>query len=165
MKKILVSACLLGERVRYNGKIIPVENPVMAQWHKEGRLISFCPEVAGGLPVPRPPAEISGDGGPAVLAGKAEVMDKSGERVTASFIAGAYRALEIARTENVTLAILKDGSPSCGSIRIYDGSFSGISLSGQGVTTAILEKYGIRVFGEQHIAEAAAYAAQMENQE
>jgi uncharacterized protein YbbK (DUF523 family) len=158
MIRVLVSACLLGERVRYNGNAATSANPILTRWLREGRIVPFCPEVAGGLGVPRPAAEIIGGNGQAVVDGVASVITHQGVDVTSSFVAGAGAALDAARRQNVRLAILKDGSPSCGSEWIYDGTFTGLKRDGgQGVTTTLLERNGIRVFNELHFDEAAAY--------
>lgn len=158
VERILVSACLLGSRVRYDGGAKTSDDETLARWRAEGRLVPFCPEVQGGLPVPRPPAEIEGGaGGAAVLAGTARIRTPDGEDVTDAFLSGARQALAAARSAGARLAILKEGSPSCGSLRIYDGTFGGRTIPGQGVTAALLERSGIRVFGEDRIPEAAAY--------
>lgn len=165
MLKILVSACLLGDRVRYNGSDVPCESNLLDLWKSEERIIPFCPEVAGGFPVPRPATEIVGRDGFAVLDGNGQVLDVKDHDVTACFIDGAARALEAARRNGVKLAILKEGSPSCGSTYIYDGTFSSIRKAGQGVTAALLERNGIRVFSEEEIEEAADYIAEIEGVE
>jgi uncharacterized protein YbbK (DUF523 family) len=157
MNKILVSACLIGENVRYNGRAKPNESTILNRWKLRGRLVPFCPEVGGGLPVPRPCSEIFGHHGRAVLSGEARVMNVRGKDVTRYFVAGAQKALELARRHNIKLALLKDGSPSCGSTYIYDGSFSGVKRPGKGITTVLLEENRIRVFGEGSIPEAAEY--------
>nr|WP_062341386.1 DUF523 domain-containing protein [Herbidospora sakaeratensis] len=157
MERILVSACLLGRRVRYDGGAKTSDDAVLAGWKAEGRLVPFCPEVEGGLPVPRPPAEIEGGaGGAAVLAGAARIRTPDGHDVTAHFLEGARQCLAVARSFGVRIAILKEGSPSCGSLRIYDGSFRGRVLPGEGVTAALLVANGVEVFGEDRIADAAA---------
>jgi uncharacterized protein YbbK (DUF523 family) len=158
MERVLVSACLMGRRVRYDGGAKTSADALLAAWREEGRLVPFCPEVEGGLPVPRPPAEIEGGvSGVAVLSGAARVLTDDGSDVTAEFLSGAQSALAVARSFGVRLAVLKEGSPSCGALTIYDGTFQGRRTPGQGVTTALLELNGIRVFTEDHIAEAAAY--------
>ena len=115
----------------------------------------FCPEVAGGLGVPRPAAEISGIGGHSVLDGTGRVLTRAGDDVTDAFLRGAELALRMARSRGVRLAILKEGSPSCGSASIYDGSFTGQRKSGHGVTSALLERHGIQVFSEAGLEQAA----------
>lgn len=157
MKKVLVSACLLGQRVRYDGgDDARVEDEVLARWSAEGRVVPFCPEVAGGLSIPRPPAEIRGGDGRDVLAGRARVTTRERD-VTEAFLAGAEAALRVARAQGVVAAVLKDRSPSCASRALYDGSFSGRRRPGMGVTAARLEAAGIRVFSEAEIAEARAF--------
>ncbi|GAA4197510.1 DUF523 domain-containing protein [Microbispora amethystogenes] len=158
MERILVSACLLGRRVRYDGGAKTSDDDLLARWRAEGRLVPFCPEVEGGLPVPRPPAEIEGGaGGAAVLAGEARILTPDGADVTEAFLSGARQALAAARSSGVRVAVLKEGSPSCGSLRIYDGAHRGRTVPGQGVTTALLELNGIRVFGEDRVPDAARY--------
>ncbi len=154
---VLVSACLLGERVRYNGRDAQASSAILERWRAEGRLVPFCPEVAGGLGVPRPAAEIQGGGGADVLAGRARVVTAAGADVTHAFERGAQLALAEAIAHDVRVAILKDGSPSCGTGQIADGSFSGGRRDAAGVTAALLERHGIRVFSEHQLAEADAY--------
>ena len=121
-------------------------------------MVNFCTDLAGGFPVPRPPAEIeAGSGGDAVLDESARVLEDSGGDVTHYFRKGAELALQTARAHGVKLAILKEGSPSCGSGKIYDGTFSGGSVPDRGVTTALLERNGLRVFSEKQTEEAAEY--------
>ncbi|MEV0595328.1 DUF523 domain-containing protein [Nonomuraea cavernae] len=163
MERILVSACLMGRRVRYDGGAKTSSDAVLAAWRREGRLVPFCPEVEGGLAVPRPAAEIEGGlGGAAALAGDARVLTADGSDVTARFLAGARAALDAARARGVRLAVLKEGSPSCGALAVYDGTFSGRRVPGRGVTTALLERHGVRVFTEDHLDEAAAYLRTLE---
>jgi uncharacterized protein YbbK (DUF523 family) len=154
MIRILISACLTGERVRYDGDVIPFYSSVLRQWHKEGRLLPFCPEVAGGLPVPRPRAEIKGGDGSAVIKGDAKVTNIKGDDVTPYFLVGAKRALHLVKEHGIKLAVMKENSPSCAGSHIYDGSFSKKLKNGRGVTTALLEKNGIMVFGEGELKEA-----------
>jgi uncharacterized protein YbbK (DUF523 family) len=120
--------------------------------------VSLCPEVAGGLPTPRPPAEIQGGGGgTAVLHGIALVRRGDGPDVTAQFEAGAAAAVALAREHNVKLAVLKDLSPSCGSTAIYDGSFTRSRVAGEGVTAAALRREGITVFADTDLESADAH--------
>jgi uncharacterized protein YbbK (DUF523 family) len=163
MIRVLVSACLLGDKVRYNGGAATHDSRILTDWLAESRIVPFCPEVAGGLGVPRPPAEIAGGGGEQVLAGTGRIITALGTDVTGSFLRGAHLALGRAFSEDVGLAILKDGSPSCGSQSIYDGSFTGTRRAGQGVTAALLERAGIRVFSEHRLDEAAEYLDQLES--
>ena len=150
--KILISACLLGQPVRYDGRGKPLSHPAIERWRSEGRLVTICPEMAGGMPVPRPPAEIEARAsGLDVLEGRARVLEVTGGDVTAQFIAGAQKALAFAKANGCTHALLIDGSPSCGSVAIYDGSFSGLKHPGNGVTAALLGKAGITVFSPADI--------------
>jgi uncharacterized protein YbbK (DUF523 family) len=160
--KVLVSACLLGEKVRYNGASAEISDAILGTWMDEGRIVPFCPEVAGGLGVPRPPAEIVGGNGEAVLAGTASILTVQSADVTPHFLRGAQSALAAAQREDVGIAILKDGSPSCGSEFVYDGTFSGTKVAGHGVTVALLERHGIRVFSEKHVREAADCLTEIE---
>jgi uncharacterized protein YbbK (DUF523 family) len=157
MGKVLISACLIGSPVRYNGAALIFEDETLTQWRKEGRLVLICPEVAGGLPVPRPRSEIESSDGREVLNGRSRVININGQNVTGAFLAGAHKALELSRFYNIKLAVFKEGSPSCGSGYIYDGSFSGIKKPGRGVAAALLEGNGVRVFSERDISEAKIY--------
>lgn len=152
--QILVSSCLLGELVRYDGRRSAFTNSVLDQWVQENRVVSFCPEVAAGLPVPRKTCEIIGAGGTAVCDGTAKVKTKDGQDMTAAFLQGAEKALIAVRKNHIQMAVLKDGSPSCGSSRIYDGTFSKVNVRGCGVTTALLQRWGISVFSETGILSA-----------
>lgn len=155
MEYVLVSACLLGESVRYNGGDKRCDHHVLQRWFLEGRIVPICPEVAGGLPVPRPPAEIAGGaGGLRVLNGEATVLDDAGRDVTKHFVMGAEIALAAARAKNIRVAVLKEGSPSCGTSSIHDGSFTSTKVPESGVTAACLRRSGIRVFSETELDEA-----------
>ena len=156
MKKILISACLAGERVRYDGKTVPIADRIK-RWQAQGRLISVCPEVSGGLGIPRPPAEITGGTALDVLDRTAVVTDTRGNDVTDAFIRGAAIALDIARTHAVEVALFKEKSPSCGVHRVYNGRFSSDLVPGSGVTVARLKRNGIRVFSENEVYELAAF--------
>ncbi|MCP1482127.1 uncharacterized protein YbbK (DUF523 family) [Pseudomonas chlororaphis] len=158
MHKILVSRCLLGHRVRYDGGASgPFDQ--LANWQAEGRVVALCPEVAGGLPTPRAAAEIPGGQGGEVLDGLARVITSEGEDVSAEFLSGARQALELVREHGIRIAVLKANSPSCGNLLTYDGSFSGVKVSGEGVTAALLKRAGVQVFSELELAEAAAALA------
>lgn len=157
--KILVSACLLGRPVRYNGAAKPLGHPAIERWEAEGRIVSVCPELSAGFSVPRPPAEIScGAAGAEVLAGTARVMDATGRDVTDLYVAGAEAALKLAEANGCAFALLIDGSPSCGSGFIYDGSFAGRRHAGNGVTAALLQQNGISVFSDTQIDALQAMA-------
>jgi uncharacterized protein YbbK (DUF523 family) len=157
MQKILISACLLGERVRYDGLVVPVSAMITNFLRLKAVIIPFCPEVAGGLPVLRNPAEIIGKDGFDVLDGKATVKNKSGDDVTLFYLNGAAKTLETAIKNNIKAAILKEKSPSCGNSLIYDGSFAGILKHGKGVTTALFERNGIHLFNENEIEKAVEF--------
>ncbi|ADD67632.1 protein of unknown function DUF523 [Denitrovibrio acetiphilus DSM 12809] len=150
MKKILVSACLLGENVRYNAEVIEVSdkiNDLMAKYE----VIPVCPEVLGGLPVPREACEIQGMSGSDVLDGDTIVRGSKGSDHTGAFVIGAKKTLELAREHNVEFAVLKQRSPSCGSSCIYTGKFDGTKQPGEGVATALLRRQGIKVISEEDI--------------
>lgn len=141
--KVMMSACLLGVRCRYDGG--DSRNEAAIKLKETDQLIPVCPEEAGGLPTPRPPAEIVGGDGDDVLNGKAKVMTVDGIDVTAAYLKGAHHALKVAQSHGATHVILKARSPSCGCGDIYDGTFSGTLTSGDGVTTALLKRHGITV--------------------
>ena len=158
MSPILISACLLGHKVRYNGSDAATGHALLAQWQCEGRAVMVCPEIAGGLATPRPAAEITaGRGGASVLQGLARVVVADGSDVTPAFVAGAQQALAVARTRGIRVAVLKEGSPSCGSAFTYDGSFSGGRTALPGVTAALLLHNGLKVFSEHQLDEAQAF--------
>ncbi|MEY9212876.1 DUF523 domain-containing protein [Thermobifida halotolerans] len=163
MERILVSACLMGREVRFDGRAKPTDHEIFLRWRDEGRLIPFCPEVVGGLPVPRPPAEIEGArGARAVLEGQARIRTPEGRDVTAFFLAGARAALNAAREQGVRMAVLKENSPSCGVHRVFDGSFSGTRTPGAGLTTLLLRDHGIDVFTEDELPQAEARLTELE---
>lgn len=157
--KILVSACLMGHAVRYDGASKPLAHPAIDRWREEGRLVTICPEMSAGMTVPRPPAEIAGrQGGSDVLSGKARVVEKTGGEVTDEFVRAAENALALALETGCRFALLIDGSPSCGSSYIYDGSFSGARHPGMGVTAALLRQNGIEVYSDSEIDRLVAAA-------
>lgn len=137
--KILVSACLLGTNCKYNGG--NNLNQQVLTFLKGHQIIPICPETLGGLPIPRPPAEIV----------NGIVINKEGKSVDIEFKKGAEKALKKALEEKVDLAILKANSPSCGSNQIYDGSFSGKKIPGNGVFVKLLKENGIKVITEDEI--------------
>lgn len=154
MEKILVSRCLLGHRVRYDGGASgPFD--LLEQWIEEGRVVPLCPELAGGLPTPRAAAEIPGGQGGEVLDGTAAVITTDGEDVSAQFLEGARQALELVQKHGIRVAVLKANSPSCGNLLTYDGTFSGTKVNGEGVTAALLKRHGVRVFSELELRQAA----------
>ena len=129
--KILVSGCLLGENCKYNGGNNYSEK--VAEYIKGHEVISVCPECLGGLPTPRVPAEIV----------NGVVTNREGQNVDVEFRKGAGIALEIAKKEQIDVAILQSRSPSCGVKQIYDGTFSGTRIDGQGVFARLLKENGI----------------------
>jgi len=136
---VLISACLLGVNCRYSGDGILIEE---AQSLKENyNLIPVCPEIFGGMSTPREPAEQR----------NGKVFSKSGEDVTAYFENGAQEVLKLAKFYDCKYAILKERSPSCGHGKVYDGSFSGTIIEGNGVLADMLVKNGIEVFGESQL--------------
>ncbi|GCE08667.1 hypothetical protein KDAU_59960 [Dictyobacter aurantiacus] len=143
----MVSACLAGVQCRYNGQAKTV--PLLKDMVQRGDAITLCPERLAGLATPRRPAEIVGGDGYAVLDGKARVYNDCGEDLTGAFIIAAYKTLHILQAAGIGEVVLKEGSPSCGSREIYDGTFSGTKRDGVGVTAALLLRSGIRVYSEQ----------------
>lgn len=154
MQKVLVSACLLGERVRYDGRSLPVTDQVLAHWRNDRRIVPVCPEVMSGMSVPRIPAEILAGNGNDVLDGNACVIARSGQDVTDYFLKGAEIALALCKTHQITIAVLSESSPSCGTHTIYDGRFIKNKISGVGVTTALLQRNAIKVFSQFELAQA-----------
>ncbi len=146
---ILISACLLGCKCRYDGT--GKRHQSLIERLSDVDCVPVCPEELGGLPTPRPRAEIQGGDGQDVLNGHAQVVSERGQDVTEPFIRGAQRTLEIARTSGATEAILKSRSPSCGCHHIASGKFDGTLHEGKGVTAAFLERHGIRVQSEREI--------------
>ena len=150
--KILVSACLMGSPVRYDGAARTLTDRALQNWQAQGRLVPICPEMAGGLGVPRPAAEIPhGRSGEDVWAGTARVLTAAGVDVTGPYLAGAKAALALAQANRCGFALLADDSPSCGSRTIHDGRFAGQTHAGVGVTTALLRANGLAVFSEGEI--------------
>ena len=134
--KILISACLLGCRCRYDGG--SKMHPAAAALAERHELVPVCPEQLGGLPTPRPPAERVGD----------RVLTAAGGDVTEQYRRGAEEALRLCRVTGCEAAVLKERSPSCGCGAVYDGTFSGVLTAGDGVTAALLKEAGIPVYGE-----------------
>lgn len=146
---ILISACLLGVSCRYDGSgaknpVNPIQGPHV--------LIPVCPEQLGGMETPRDPAERKGD----------RVVSRTGSDVTGHYERGAQETLRLAKLYQCRYAILKERSPSCGRGVIYDGTFTGTRIPGDGVTAALLEANGIRVFGESRMEELFALIGEEE---
>ncbi|KXI31681.1 MULTISPECIES: DUF523 domain-containing protein [Bacillus] len=144
---IVVSACLAGLKVRYNGSHRLDQR--IEELVEEGKAVTVCPELLGGLSTPRPPAEIIGGDGHDVLQGLASVIDVHGTDVTEMYVKGAKMALEQIQSLKATAVVLKEYSPSCGNRMIYRGDFNGGTKAGVGVTSALLKQHGIQVFSEE----------------
>lgn len=158
--KVLVSACLLGRPVRYDGKAKSPANALLLSLSAQGRIVPFCPEVAAGLATPRPSAEIAdGRSGFDVIAGVGRIIEADGRDVTDIYLAGASQALRQAQEQGCRFALLTDGSPSCGTHFVHDGSFSGQRQPGEGVAAALLRSHGIEVFPHTQVEALAARLA------
>ncbi|WP_307851318.1 DUF523 domain-containing protein [Nocardiopsis sp. MG754419] len=141
-----------------------MDDTTVERWRAEGRLVVHCPEISGGLPVPRPPAEIEpGADAADVLAGCARILTPEGADVTAHFVFGARAAVATALEHGVAVALLQQSSPSCGSRDMYDGTFAGHKVAGEGVTAHLLRAHGIPVLDEGRVAEAARLLAEAES--
>lgn len=153
---LLVSQCLLGENVRYNGIITPI-HPALEKLQQQNDILPFCPEVEGGLSVPRDPCEIEGhNGGKGVLTGEAIVITNHRKDVTEAFISGSKKGISLLNQYHIKYAILKENSPSCGSHFIYDGTFSGQKNREKGIFAELLSQNGITLFNEFQIEDAVA---------
>ena len=146
MEHLLISACLLGFECKYSGGSNALDAAALAALRERFRLIPVCPESAGGLPTPRAPSERQGE----------KVVSKLGQDVTGEYRKGADTALYLARRYGCTRALLKERSPSCGSGAIYDGSFTGNLIPGDGVAAQALKAAGITVLGEKDIEKILA---------
>lgn len=142
--RVLVSACLLGVNCRYDGKNGRNEDALLLL--NDYELIPVCPEQLGGMETPREPSECW------IEDGKVRVRNKKGEDVTDFFVRGGEEALKLAELYGCKYAVLKERSPSCGSGLIYDGTFSGVKIPGDGVTARLLKERGISVAGESGIS-------------
>ena len=137
--KYLISACLCGERCRYDGGGFDL--PHLRQLAEDGVALPYCPEHEGGLPIPRKPCEIVGE----------RVLAADGTDCTAEYVRGAEGALALCQQHHIAAAILKDGSPSCGSTRIYDGTHTGCKIPGLGLTARLLQENGVTLYNEVHL--------------
>lgn len=146
MEHLLISACLLGFECKYSGGSNALDAAALAALRERFRLIPVCPESAGGLPTPRAPSERQGE----------KVVSKLGQDVTGEYHKGADTALYLARRYGCTRALLKERSPSCGSGEIYDGSFTGALIPGDGTAAQALKAAGITVLGEKDIEKILA---------
>ena len=148
-RKILISACLIGENVKYDGGNNALHVNILEAWKEQGVLVPLCPEVLGGLSVPRPACE--------VLEGTNRVLCQTGEDVSAAFAKGARESLKMAQENGVCMAILKARSPSCGKDIIYDGTFTHARVNDSGITCKLLQENGITVFSEEELVLAEAF--------
>ncbi len=139
----LISACLVGVNCRYNGENTLDER--LVGLIESGEAIAVCPEVLGDLPIPREPCEIIKTGDEIQ-----KVISQSAKDYTKNFFKGAEKTLEICKIIGIKKAILQSRSPSCGYGKIYDGTFSGTQIEGNGVTAELLDKNGIKVFNEEN---------------
>ncbi len=158
--KILVSSCLLGEDVRYDGANSSIAyNPSFSFFTKElfmdilceNDIYSFCPEVSAGLGIPRVPAEIISEEKPF------KVLSKDKKDVTINFLLGAKNTLELCQKEGIKVALLKSKSPSCGNENIYDGTFEGVLKKGQGLSAKLLSENNIKIFNETQLKQLDEY--------
>lgn len=140
-EKLLISSCLLGANVKYNGLNNKIDDASLEALKEKYELYTVCPESMGGLTIPRNPSEIKGE----------YVYSSLGIDVTNYFINGANISLKVALDNNIKKALLKESSPSCGSSLVYDGTFTGKKVNGQGITTKLLRENGIEVYSENDI--------------
>ncbi len=143
MKKILISKCLLGENVRYDGGNCLLRSDQIARLKSKYNIIAVCPEVMAGMGIPRDPIEIS----------NGKIVDKNGNDYSSEFVKVCDDIKKLVASENISLALLKEFSPSCGSSKIYDGSFSGKIIFGEGIITKALKETGVIVYSEKQIDE------------
>ena len=145
--KVLISACLLGDNVKYSGgNNLTLELVILLEKYNVD-IVKVCPECFAGLPIPRVPSEIK----------ETKVFSKDGRDITEEFLSGAEKTFKIAKENQIDFAILKERSPSCGSSYIYDGSFSGKVIQGQGLTVRKLNEENIIVFSEENLEEIEKY--------
>lgn len=142
-----ISSCLAGIACRYDGNHNEIKK--IKEYLANHQAVLICPEVLGGMPTPRTPAEIVGGDGFDVWQGRARVIDKNGQDVTTSFKQGAIQTYGKLQEQQITELILKERSPSCGSKKIYDGTFSGTKINGVGVATAYFINHGIKIYSEE----------------
>lgn len=158
--KLLISSCLLGEDVRYDGGNSSIamgssftfsQKELFMDILCDNEIYSFCPEVSGGLSTPRESAELTSANKPF------KVETKEGTDVTINFLIGAKNALELCQSENIKVALLKSKSPSCGNLNIYDGTFSKKLIEGQGLTAKLLVENGVTIFNETQLLELSKF--------
>ena len=143
-EKLLISSCLLGELVKYNGSHNSFDEVTITKLKNRYNLYPICPEVVGGLPTPRTPCEI-------VSHDSIKVLNKDGVDKTKEFLSGAKKTLELCKQENIKLALMKKNSPSCSNSQISDGTFTKTRIDGLGVTVELLIKNSVKVYNESEI--------------
>lgn len=143
-EKLLISSCLVGKLVKYNGSHNILDDNILKKLKEKFELFPFCPEVEGGLPTPRVPCEI-------ITKDPLKVLNKNGIDKTKEFISGANKTLELCNKNDIKTAILKSNSPSCSNQYIYDGTFSSKKILSKGVTSQLLENNHIKVINETQI--------------
>ncbi len=149
MSKILISSCLLGLNTRYDGK--NKLNEKLVELARNKQIVFVCPEQLSGLSTPREPAEIeAGKSSKDVLEGNARVITISGNTQTKEFLIGAQKTLDLCKSLDIKVAILKENSPSCASNNVYDGTFKGGKIPGTGVVAELLKQNGITVYNEDN---------------
>ena len=150
--KVLISACLLGDNVKYSGgnNLTPELVTLLEKYNVD--IVKVCPECFAGLPIPRLPSEIK----------EGKVYSKDGRDITEEFLDGAEKTYEVVERKQADFAILKERSPSCGSTHIYDGSFSGNVIPGQGIKAKRLTEEKIKVFSEENLEEIEKYLVELD---
>jgi len=146
----------MGQAVRYDGNNKLINHPILMNWSKQGLLHPLCPEVEGGLLIPRRPAEIHNHSD-----GTISVINIDNQDVTTEFNSGANIALKLCIDRGIKMAILTESSPSCGSSNIYDGSYSSVKVDGEGITTKLLRENDIRVFSEYQLDDALNFHSKL----
>ena len=152
--KVLISACLLGDNVKYSGGNNLMPELVRLLEKYKVNIVKICPECFAGLPIPRVPSEIRED----------KVFSKDGRDITEEFLSGAEKTYQVAKNKEIDFAILKERSPSCGSSYVYDGSFSGKVIQGQGFTARKLNEENIVIFSEENLKEIEKYLEKLSKQ-
>ncbi|MEA3354369.1 MAG: DUF523 domain-containing protein [Campylobacterota bacterium] len=143
-EKLLISSCLLGELVKYNGSHNKLDETTIEELKSKFELFPFCPEVEGGLPTPRVPCEI-------ISLNPIKVIDKKNNDKTNEFLKGASKALELCKKNHIKKALLKSNSPSCSNQYIYDGTFSSNKIKGVGITVSYLNSINIKIYNEKEL--------------
>ncbi len=142
MKNILISSCLLGENVRYDGGNCLITHSLLNKLEKKFNLISVCPELLAGMGVPRAPIEIKNN----------EIINEQGKKLTHLFDPVKDHIDALVKDKKIKIAVLKEFSPSCGSHQIYDGSFSGQIIDGEGIISKYLKELGVTVYSEKNLS-------------